>query len=272
MQYGKMVGRTIMQHCEDPDLSSGVMHAGTVSTVLGMPGIPSLAEELILYRDLAIAESTGARYHAMHLSAARSVELFRSAKDKGLPVSCEVTSHHIALTDASVRENRFDPNYKMNPPLRSEADVAALKEGLADGTIDCLVSDHAPHSHSEKELEFAEAPFGVIGLESALAVNIRELVEPGLLSWSKLVERMSTSPARVLNLPKGTLKTDADADITIIDPEKEWVIEPERFRSKSRNCPFAGWEVKGKAVGSIVLGKIRYDDGLKFFTDPEASS
>jgi dihydroorotase len=257
LTYGKMFGKPFISHAEDKDLSgSGVMHAGPLSARLGLSGIPAAAEEIIVARDIMLARMTGAKLHIAHLSTAGSCDLVRRAKAAGLAVSAEVTPHHLALTEESVAT--FDPNFKMSPPLRTAADVAALKAGLKDGTIDCLASDHAPHEQEEKDLEFAFAPFGVIGLESSLAIVIRELIDSKILSWPELLAKLTANPARVLGLDRGTLSVGVPADLTLIDPTLEWTIDARRFESKSRNCPFHGQKVRGKAVVTIVGGKVKF--------------
>ena len=220
-----------------------------------------MAEELIVQRDIVLAEAVGARYHVMHISTAGAAELVRSAKRRGLGVTTEVCAHHLVLTEEKCRS--FDPVFKMNPPLRTERDVQAMLEALADDTIDCLVTDHAPHTEAEKALEFVYAPAGVIGLESALPLFIKALIEPGVLTWPAMIAKLTVNPARVLSLNRGTLSVGADADVTLIDPARKWTIDATEFRSKSRNCPFHGWAVTGKAVGTIVGGQIRYEDELR---------
>ena len=256
LQYCKMLDAVIMQHCEEPALSHGAMHAGLVSTTLGLPGVPAEAEQLMIARDLILNRTIACRYHVQHISTAYSVELIRVAKRAGQPVTAEVAPHHLLLTDESCRT--YDTNYKMNPPLRTAADVKACIDGCIDGTIDCLATDHAPHLAEEKELEFPFAPNGILGLEPALPLYIKALVEPGHISWMKLVEMMSTAPARIAQLDKGTLAVGADADITLINPDLRWTIDIEQFTSKSRNCPFHGWPVKGRAVMTIVGGEIKW--------------
>jgi dihydroorotase len=256
LQYTKMLGGLIMQHCEDPALAHGSMHAGVVSTELGLSGIPAEAEQLMIARDLLLNRTIGCRYHVQHISTAFSVELIRRAKRDGQPATTEVSPHHLLLTDEACRG--YDTNYKMNPPLRTKADVEACIAGLLDGTIDLLATDHAPHRAEEKELEFAAAPMGILGLECALPLYAKALVEPGHMSWAKLIDLMSTAPARVAKLPGGTLSVGAAADVTLIDPEMLWTIRKDEFVSKSRNCPFDGWQVKGRAVGTIVGGEVKY--------------
>src|SRR6184192_60840 len=213
LQYGKMLETVLMQHCEEPSLSGGAMHAGVVSTALGLPGIPAEAEQLMIARDLLLNRTIGCRYHVQHISTAWSVELVRRAKQDGLAVTAEVSPHHLLLTDESCRT--YDTNFKMNPPLRTAADVKACIAGVVDGTIDCLATDHAPHLAEEKELEFPAAPFGIISLECALALYVKALVEPGHIGWMKLIELMTNNPAAIVKLGRGTLKVGADADVTI---------------------------------------------------------
>ena len=257
LQYAKMFDTVLMQHCEEPSLSGGSMHAGLVSITLGLPGVPAEAEQLMISRDLLLNRTIGCRYHVQHISTAGSVELIRRAKRDGMPVTAEVAPHHLLLTDECCRS--YDTNFKMNPPLRTAADVRACIEGVRDGTIDILATDHAPHLAEEKELEFAYAPFGILGLEGALALYVKALVEPGHIGWMRLIDMMSTRGARIVGLQdKGTLREGADADVTIIDPDLEWTIDPEQFQSKSRNSPFAGWRVKGRAVTTIVGGEVKW--------------
>jgi dihydroorotase len=257
LQYSKMFDTVLMQHCEDPALGGGAMHAGIISPILGLPGIPAEAEQLMISRDLLLNRTIGCRYHVQHISTAWSVELIRQAKRNGLTVTAEVSPHHLLLTDESCRG--YDTNFKMNPPLRTAADVKACIEGVKDGTIDCLATDHAPHLAEEKELEFPDAPFGIIGLECALALYIKALVEPGHISWMRLIELMASKSAEIVKLDKGTLREGADGDVTIIDPNLSWKIDPEHFASKSRNCPFSSWDVQGRAVKTIVGGEIKWE-------------
>ena len=257
LQYCRMFDTLIMQHCEEPSLGGGAMHAGVVATVLGLAGIPAEAEELMIARDLLLNRSIRCRYHVQHVSTAGSVELIRRAKADGLAVTAEVSPHHLLLTDEHCRG--YDTNYKMNPPLRTASDVAACIAGVVDGTIDCLATDHAPHLAEEKELEFANAPMGIIGLECALPLYVQALVTPGHISWQRLIELMTINPARIAKLDKGTLAVGADADVTIIDPALQWTIDRDRFASKSRNCPFHGRAVVGGAVATIVGGNVRWE-------------
>lgn len=264
LQYVKMFDRPLIQHCEDAALAAGgCMNAGLTATRLGLPGIPATAEEVMVQRDITLAAATGARYHVAHISTRGAVEAVRQGKARGTAVTAEVCPHHLLLTDE--RCAGFDTNFKMNPPLRSQADVDACRAGLADGTIDCLCTDHAPHAAEEKALEFQAAPFGIVGLETAVALTIKALIEPGVLDWARWVACWTMNPARVLGLPRGTLAAGADADITIIDPAARWTIQSERFFSKSRNTPFENWEVTGRAVCTMVSGEVRYSlDRLRF--------
>jgi dihydroorotase len=256
LQYAKMFDAVLMQHCEEPTLSGGAMHAGLMSTALGLPGIPSEAEQLMISRDLLLNRTIGCRYHVQHVSTAGSVELIRRAKRDGLNVTAEVTPHHLLLTDESCRG--YDTNFKMNPPLRTATDVQACIQGIKDGTIDCLATDHAPHLAEEKELEFVDAPFGIIGLECALPLYVRARVEPGHVSWLKLIELMTAKPAAIVKSDKGTLREGADADVTIVDPNRTWTIDVGRFAGKSQNCPFDGWGARGRAVATIVAGEVKW--------------
>src|SRR3954468_149690 len=224
LQYAKMFDTVLMQHCEEPTLTGGSMHAGVTSTCLGLPGIPAEAEQLMIARDLLLNRTIGCRYHVQHISTAWSVELIRRAKRDGASwVSAEVSPHHLLLTDENCRT--YDTNYKMNPPLRTQADVNACIEGVKDGTIDILATDHAPHLAEEKELEFPTAPFGINMIECALGLYIKALIEPGHIDWMKLIDLMSTQSARVVSLDRGTLREGAIADVTIIDPNTEWMVD-----------------------------------------------
>lgn len=257
LEYARMFDRVVMDHCEDTELTrDGVMHEGAVSLALGLRGMPAAAEEIMVARDLILAEQTGGRLHILHVSTAGSVELIRRAKQRGVPVTCEACVHHFTLTDEMLRS--FDSNFKMNPPLRTRRDVEAILEGLRDGTIDAIVTDHAPHAPEKKLRELDQAPFGVIGLETLLPICIRTLIEPGVLTWSQLIAKLTIQPARILGIDRGTLRPGAMADVTIIDPQVEWTIDPNQFRSKSRNCPFAGWRVRGRAHAVLVAGQVKY--------------
>jgi len=256
-EYCRMFDKPVLNHAEVKELTEGgVMHEGLVSLILGLTGMPSASEEVMIARDIALAEATGGRLHVMHLTTANGVEMIRRAKRRGVRVTCEVTPHHLTLTDEQFRS--FDPNYKMNPPLRGREHVEALIAALQDGTIDVIASDHAPHSQEKKLQEIDLAPFGVIGLETTLGVVATRLIEPGLLDWPTAIEKMTINPARILGLSKGTLAVGADADVTIIDPEARWTVDPKQFRSKSCNTPFAGWKLKGRAVATIVGGRVKY--------------
>ncbi len=259
LEYSNMLGKIIIQHPEDRPLAKGgVMNEGLVSTSLGLPPIPSIAEEILIERDIRIAEYVGAPYHAAHISTAGSVEIIRQAKKKNLPVTCEVTPHHFTLTDEAVRS--FDTNTKMNPPLRTQADVDALKEGLRDGTIDVIATDHAPHSFDEKEVEFLEAPFGIVGLETAVGLAITELVIPKILSINQLIEKFSINPRKILNLPSVKIKVGEKANLTILDIQKQWVVDVKKFKSKSKNSPFDGRRLIGKCYAIINNGMIHFSD------------
>lgn len=258
LEYTRMFGIPVIAHEEDDDLcAGGVMNEGVTALRLGLRGRPAAAEAVMIARDVALVELTGGRLHVAHLSTARGVELVREAKTRGLPVTAEVAPHHLVLTEEAVAD--YETNAKMAPPLRTAADVAALRAGLADGTIDAIASDHAPHHRDEKDCEFDEAAFGIVGLETALPLGLR-LVAEGVLDLPALVHRMSTGPARVLGLPGGTLARGAPADLTLIDAERRWTIAAGQFRSKSRNTPFDGWEVVGRAVAVLVEGRVVYDE------------
>jgi dihydroorotase len=255
MEYARGLGKTVLSHSEDLALTRGaVMHEGTESLKLGLKGYPAAAEEIMIYREIALAEITGARLHILHVSSARGVELIRWAREKGLAVTGEASPHHLLLNDRHLRG--FDTNYKMSPPLRDKKDSEALIQGLKDGVITVLATDHAPHSIEKKMREIDQAPNGIIGLETFLPTCVKALIEPGHLSWSQMIAMMTLQPAQVLGIDRGTLKVGAPADVTIIDPEREWTIDVNKFRSKSRNCPFGGWKVKGLAEQVIVGGRI----------------
>jgi dihydroorotase len=256
LEYARGFDIPIIQHCEDLNLSAGgSMHEGVISTRAGIRAQPSAAESVMLARDIELVALTGARYHVAHISAAESVRLVREAKKRGLPVTCEVTPHHLTLTDEACAT--YDTHTKCNPPLRSSADVSALTEALADGTIDAIATDHAPHSTVEKDVEFEQAAFGVIGLETALPLCL-DLVRNGILTPTSLVHRLSTGPAALLRLPGGSLAAGSVADVTVINPDAAWTCEPVRFRSRSRNSPFAGVSMRGRAVLTLVGGRIAH--------------
>lgn len=262
MEYSLLFDVPIVDHCEEPSLAaSGVMHEGVVATRLGLRGIPAAAEEVMVRRDVVLAELTGARVHIAHLSTRGSLEAVRQAKAKGLKVTCEVTPHHLALTDQAVADSQYDTNTKMNPPLRSAEHVEALLEGVLDGTVDCLATDHAPHHADEKAVEFDRAPFGIVGLETALPVTFDLLVVRHRMPLPRFVALWSTNPARIFRLPGGTLKVGAPADITLFDPELRATVNPQKFRSLSRNTPFGGRRLRGWPVCTIVGGKVVYRRG-----------
>jgi dihydroorotase len=290
LEYAKMFDLPVMDHCQDYSLvTDGVMHEGYWNTVLGLRGWPAAGEEMIVARNILLAELTGARVHCQHLSVAGSVARLREAKKRGVPISGEACPHHFTLTDAAVAGSEkfwatdgkalnpqplgaakrsedsstlnltewpaYDTNFKMNPPLRTARDREAVLEGLADGTIEILCSDHAPHCDYEKEVEFDYAPFGITGLETELALSLMQLYHGKRLSLPDLIAKYTINPARLLNLPKGTLAIGADADVTVIDPDREWVFDRAGTASKSANSPFFGWKLKGRAVATIVGGK-----------------
>ena len=257
LEYCSMFGKPILAHEEVLELSrGGVMNEGLVSLLLGLGGMPATAEEVMIGRDTALAESTAGRLHVMHVSTAGGVALVRAAKARGVRVTAEACPHHFTLTDESLRT--FDANCKMSPPLRTAADVEAIIAGIADGTIDCIATDHAPHAREKKMLELDRAPFGILGLETAIGLSVTRLVAPGHLGWPRLVEAMSTLPARILGLDRGTLRTGSPADVTIIDPDRSWKVDVRSFRSKSINSPFDGWTLRGRAVATIVGGRVKY--------------
>lgn len=278
-EYAKMFDLPIFDHCQDYSLvTDGVMHEGYWNLALGLRGWPAAGEEMIVARNILLAELTGAKIHCQHLSAAGSVKLIREAKKRGVSISGEACAHHFTLTDAAVAGSEkfwaedgkvltatqgtelpqwpaYDTNVKMNPPLRSARDREAILEGLADGTIEILCSDHAPHCDYEKEVEFDYAPFGITGLETELALSLMQLVHSKRISLSEIIAKFTINPARLLNLPKGTLSVGADADVTVFDPDAEWVYRPEDSASKSKNSPFFGWKLKGRVAATIVGGR-----------------
>lgn len=255
--YARHFGVPVTQHAEDHDLTGpGVMHEGEWSTRLGLPGIPGASEDVIVARDLLLAEDTDGRYHVAHLSTARSLDLVRRAKERGLAVTCEVTPHHLLLTDREVAESGFSTHCKMKPPLRSEEDRRALVAGLADGSVDAIASDHAPHHADEKDVEFSLAPFGIVGLETTVSLCLDRLVRAGTIGLGRLVELLSTGPSRAYGLPGGTLRPGAPGDLTLLDLEREVTIEPAGFRSKGRNTPFGGWTLRGAPAGTVVGGLV----------------
>ena len=255
LEYARMFDMPVIQHCEDLHLSKdGVMHEGIYSTRLGLKGIPGAAEETMVSRDLILAEMTGSKYHVAHLSTRRSLENLRKAKSRGLRVTAEVTPHHFALTDSAVAD--YDTNAKMNPPLRSADDVAAIVEGISDGTIDAIASDHAPHHINLKMLEFDRAPFGITGVETAVGLALTKLQ----LSITRLIELFSINPQKIMKVAPWGLFEGSDADLTVLDLNRTWTFDVNQSRSRSRNSPFHGWPMKGKAVGTIVGGKLVFQD------------
>ncbi|MDB6056712.1 MAG: pyrC [Verrucomicrobiales bacterium] len=283
LEYARMFDLVVMDHCQDYSMvSDGVIHEGYWSAALGLRGWPALGEELIVERNIRLAELTGTHIHCQHLSSARSVDLIREAKKKGIRISGEACPHHFTLTDTTIAGSEkfwkedgkgliettgelpqwpvYDTNFKMNPPLRTAADRAALIEGLADGTIEIISSDHAPHCDYEKEVEFDYAPFGITGFESELPLSLMQLYHTKKLTLSALIEKFTSAPARLLKMDKGTLNKGADGDITIFDPEKRWVFKADETVSKSKNTPFNNWPMRGKAVATIVAGKIVWNE------------
>lgn len=258
-EYAGMIGLPILDHCQDANLSAGgAMNEGYWSTMLGLPGWPAIAEELIISRDALLAEFTSHHVHCQHVTTAGGVRIIREAKERGVRISGEATPHHLTLTDAAVQD--FDTNFKMNPPLRTARDIEALVGGLDDGTIEILATDHAPHCSYEKEVEFEAAPFGVVGLETAVGVLLQALHHHRKLPLSKIVRKLTVNPAKLFGLTdKGHLGVGADADITIIDPAADWVVDRARFASKSRNTPWHGMHLKGRAVKTIVAGRVVWD-------------
>lgn len=254
LEYARAFGIPVADHCEEPSLAAGgMMHEGIVSTRLGLKGIPAVAEEIMVARDILLAGHTGGHVHLCHMSTRGSVELIRRAKDAGMPVTAEACPHHFALTHEACAG--YDTNAKMNPPLREPEDVEAIRLGLRDGTIDVIATDHAPHHYDAKEREFDDAPMGIVGLETALGLALTILVEPGHLALPQLVYRMSTLPAQLFHLPGGTLAPGQAADVVVFDPAARWTVDVNRFRSMSRNTPFAGWELRGGVVRTIVAGR-----------------
>jgi dihydroorotase len=255
LEYARTFGIPVADHCEEPTLAAGgAMNEGITSARLGLPGIPSEAEEIMAIRDILLARRTGGHIHLCHMSTRGSVELIRWGKERGIDVTAEVCPHHLSLTEEAVEG--YDTNAKMNPPLRTQADVEALQQAVKDGTIDVIATDHAPHHYDEKEREFAHAPNGIIGLETALAVNITWLVHAGIIGLPLLVERMACAPARLFKLPGGTLRRGALADVTVFDPDAEWTVDPSRFASKGRNTPYGGMRLRGLVELTVVDGRI----------------
>ena len=261
LEYAAMFKRPVIQHAQDlPLTKGGVMNEGLTSTELGLAGMPAVAEDVMVARDITLAEYAGGQYHVAHLSTAGAVALVRRAKGRGLAVTCEVTPHHFTLTDDAVRS--YDTNTKMNPPLRTPGDVEAVRAGLRDGTIDVIASDHAPHSYDEKEVEFQAAPFGIVGLETAVGLSITNLVQKGVLSLCQLIEKFSVNPRRILHLPEIRLAEGERANLTILDPLAEWTVDPTTFKSKSRNTPFGGVRLQGRPLGIVNNGHLYWNSTL----------
>jgi len=259
-EYCLMFDKPVLNHAEIRELTQrGVMHEGLTSLILGLPGMPAAAENVMISRDIALAEATGGRLHIMHVSTIDGVDAIRRAKNRNVRVTAEATPHHFALTDECLRT--FDSNFKMNPPLRGSEHVEAVIAGLADGTIDVIASDHAPHAIEKKMRELDQAPFGIVGLETSLGLVITKLIEPGILDWPAAIRKMSLHPAQILGTNRGTLQIGAPADVTIINPKVRWKVDPSAFLSKSTNTPFAGWELTGRAETVIVGGKVKLQRG-----------
>jgi len=259
MEYALAFDVPVVDHCEDLQLAEGgCMNEGLVSTELGLPGMPAAAEDVMVARNVVLAALTGARLHLAHISTEGSVRTVREAKSRGIKVTAEACPHHFSITEEVVRG--FNTHAKMNPPLRTWKDVQAIKDGLRDGTIDAIATDHAPHASQEKQQGFTEAPFGIVGLETAWPLTLA-LVDEGILSLESAVEKLSTAPAKAFGLSKGTLAVGADADVVVADPQEPWEVDPAKFRSKSRNTPFAGWKVKGRIKTTIVGGRVVFENG-----------
>lgn len=257
LEYAADFDLTLVDHCEDCCGAHGwAMHEGEFSALMGLKGLPGAAEDLHVARDITLAELTGARVHIAHISTARALDLVRQAKRRALPVTCEVTPHHFTLTDEDVYRSGYDTDFKMAPPLRARTDLEAVLQGLRDGTIDAIATDHAPHHANEKMLEFDKAPNGIIGLETALSLTLDRLVQQGVISMGRMVELLACNPAKIFQLERGTLQKGAVADVTIFDLERQVKIEAGKFQSKSRNTPFDGWELKGAPVVTIVGGRV----------------
>jgi dihydroorotase len=257
LQYATMFETVVMQHCQESALAGGAMNSGPTAVRLGLGGIAASGEEIMLRRDIELARYAGARYHAQHISSAGSMGLIRRAKYDGVQITAEATPHHLLLTDAACMG--FDSNYKMNPPLRTARDVEALREGVANGTVDCLATDHAPHAVEEKALEFALAPFGIIGLECALGLYVKALVQSGYVDWPILIDRMTFGPAKIIGRDDlGRLAEGKAGDVTLIDPKTRWTVKVDAFRSKARNCPYDGMKLTGRAVATIVNGEVKW--------------
>lgn len=260
LEYSRVTGLPVIDHCEEKSLSAhGVVHEGLTAARLGLAGIPAESETVMIARDLLLAEATGGRLHIAHVSTAAGVALLRAAKKRGVPVTAEVTPHHLTLTEEALRT--YDARFKMNPPLRGQKDLEALREGLVDGTIDAVATDHAPHTQADKETGLVQAPFGVIGLETALPVLLTELVHRGSMKLATLIASLTSRPAKVLGMDRGTLRPGSPADLVLFDPEAEWVVDGAVFASKGRNSPFLGWRLKGRVTDLFVGGKRVLSEG-----------
>lgn len=262
MEYCATFDLPLLTHCEDKTMTKGgVMNEGLTSSLMGLKGMPKAAEDIQVSRNIELAALTGCRLHILHISSARAIEMVRQAKKRGIGVTCETCPQYFALTDDHARN--YNTLIKCAPPIRTAEDAAAVKAGLADGTIDAIATDHAPHAEHEKDCEFQAAAFGMIGLETALGLTLTHLVHGGVIGLSDAISRMTAAPARILGIPGGTLDVQSPADVTIIDPDAEWTVEPDQFQSLSRNTPFAGWKLKGQAVATIVGGQVVHGDILK---------
>jgi dihydroorotase len=257
MEYSGMYNLPVIEHCEDETLAGGAMNEGINSTKLGLPPVPSVAEDLIVSRDILMAEYTGSKIHIAHISTKKSVEMVRQAKKNGIKVTAEATPHHFSLTDDYIRT--YDTNYKMNPPLRTKEDVEEILKGLKDGTIDCIASDHAPHSAEEKEVEFEFAPNGIIGLETEIGVALTDLYHKKVLTLEQLIEKMAVNPRKILNIPVPKIQVGENANFTILDPDEVWTVDLDKFKSKSRNSPFNKRLLTGRAAGVINKSKMYFD-------------
>jgi dihydroorotase len=261
LEYAKTFDLTVIDHCEEPTLSEKApMNEGPISTVLGLRGAPAAGEVIMVERDILLAELTGSKVHIAHISAAASVDAVRRGKARGVHVTAEACPHHFVLTDRAVKDSDYDTSTKMNPPLRAEADRRAVIDGLRDGTIDCIATDHAPHTVDDKRVEYDQAAFGIVGLETAVALSIDRLLVPGIIDATRLVQLLSVNPARVLGLAGGSLAPGQPADITVLDLQKKKTVDPTRFATKGRNTPFSGWALKGWPVMTVVAGNVVFTE------------
>ena len=260
LEYASMFNMPVLEHCEDPSLKGeGVANEGYHASVLGLRGIPGVAESIMAQRDIALAEMTGGTVHICHMSAATSLRAVREGKQHGARVTCEVAPHHFTLTDESLATPvSYDTNMKMNPPLRTASDRDEMLKGIADGSVDVIATDHAPHHYDEKKMEFDLAPFGIVGLETCVSICFARLIQPGVITLTRMIELLSTNPARILNVPAGTLSEGAIADISVLAPDLQVTVDPSRFKSKARNTPFGGWQLKGGVAATIVGGRTVY--------------